>query len=47
MAEKTLKILGMVVSLGGMALTLCGNAIAEKQLDMKIDNKIIKALSEK
>lgn len=47
MNGKKLKIIGLVATLAGFAVTMVSNAIAEKKLDNTIEEKVAKALEQK
>ena len=43
MNAKTLKILGLIVNLGGAALSVAASVIGEKQQDLKIKDAVAEA----
>lgn len=45
MNNKAIKIIGVVASVGGAALSLLGNWSSEKQQELKIAEKVAEALS--
>lgn len=44
--KTNLKVLGLVVSVAGAALSVASGIIGEKQTDAKIQEKVMKALAE-
>lgn len=47
MNKKMINIIGAAATVVGVGVSLVSNWVGEKNLDMKIDEKIVKAMAEK